>query len=72
MKVTVYQISSALGIEKFKTAVEFYKHMKNLHLQKVKFTPMVLVENIPGKEKPEWMCLNKYKKLEKEGIASGC
>lgn len=71
MNVTVYQISSTLGQETFKTAVDFYKHMKKLHLQNVKFTPMVLVEGIPGKDKPEWLKLNEYKKLEKEGVASG-
>lgn len=67
MKVILYQLSFAKEQRHFKDEIEFCKEMKKLWQMKIKFTPMVLVENVPGKEKPTWLMLNEYRKILKKG-----
>lgn len=72
MKVILYQLSFAKEQKRFSDEIEFCKEMKKLWQMKIKFTPMVLVEGIPGKDKPTWKLLNEYRKLlKKEGQADG-
>jgi len=72
MKVILYQLSFAKEQKRFNDEIEFCKEMKKLWQMKIKFTPMVLVENVPGKTKATWLMLNEYRKiLKKEGQANG-
>lgn len=71
MKVVLYQLSFAAKQERFKDEIDFKKKMKELWQQGIKFTPMVLVENVPGKEKPTWMMLHTYTKILKKGGQEG-
>lgn len=66
MKITLYQLSYDKKNERFEQSIDFYKRMKQLHLMKIQFTPMVLVEGIPNETKPKWLKLNEFKKLEKQ------
>lgn len=71
MRVILYQLSFSQKQERFKDEIDFKKRMKELWQEGIKFTPMVLVENIPGKEKPIWMMLHNYTKILKKEEQKG-
>lgn len=66
MKVVSYGTISKRGFQRKKDETSFRQHMKDLHKSNVQFTPMVLVEGIPGESKARWKKLNEYNKLIKK------
>lgn len=63
MKVLKYCIANRLTTEDVKL---FGSKMKELRKSKIKFVPLVLVEDAPGESKPVWMKLNLYNKIRKK------
>lgn len=71
MKILAYATASKKGFERQSTEIEFRKRMKELHQLNVPFTPRVLVEGLPGKEKAEWCDLNTFNRIQKKGGSYG-
>lgn len=67
MKIIRFATASKYGFETFDKEVEWRKHMKQLHLEKVSFVPRVLVEGIPGEKEAQWMNSNEYNRIQKKG-----
>ena len=67
MKIIAYATASKYGFERQSSEVDFRKRMKELHQEKVPFTPRVLVEGLPGKSKAEWLNLNTFNRIKKKG-----
>ena len=71
MKIIAYATASKHGFERQSSEIDFRKHMKELHQEKVPFTPRVLVEGLPGKRKAEWVDLNTFNRIQKKGGSDG-
>lgn len=66
MKIIKYATASKHGFETFDTEVDWRKHMKTLHEEKVSFVPRVLVEGKPGTSEAQWLNSNEYNRLQKK------
>lgn len=66
MKAIRFLTISKYGKQSLLTQEDFSKHLRWLRKQGIRPFPQVLVEGLPGEEKPKWINYEQYKKLKKE------